>query len=212
MDTMEQQVPSMEEQFNTLMTEPAVQSDLTESVPLKKQLEFMKRPALVEKMSGLGYQVDGRVSEKTIRENILKIISEQKSNAKQRNAESLAMAVSKEDPMIEVKFFHLESPETDIEFAYSGTRGMYGPEFTKDGKKYGNPKGFRKCPKYHLFPGETVKLPFSVYEHLERLTYVTNKAVHDPVTGMIGGNIPIIKPRFLLQLVVTKEQVINMNK
>ena len=201
MDTMEQQV-----------MEP-VQSDVSESLPLVKQLESMNRVQLVAKMNEMGYQVDGRVGEKTIRENILKIIAEQKSNAKQRNAESLAMAVSKDDPMIEVRFFNLESSETDLEFAYSGTRGMYGPEFTgKDGKKLGNPNGFRKCPYYHLFPGETVKLPFSVYEHLEKLTYITHKAVFDPVTGMIGGNIPIIKPRFLLQLVVTKEQVINMNK
>jgi len=200
MDIMEQEI-----------MEP-VQSDLTESLPLEKQLESMNRTQLVKKMDELGYQVDGRVSEKTIRESIIKRIAEQKSNAKQRNAESLAMTISKDDPMIEVKFFNLESPETDIEFAYSGKRGMYGPAFTKDGKKYGNPNGFRKCPKYHLFPGEAVKLPFSVYEHLEKLTYVTHKAVHDPVTGMIGGNIPIIKPRFLLQLVVTKEQVINMNK
>jgi len=200
MDIMEQEI-----------MEP-VQSDLTESLPLEKQLESMNRTQLVKKMDELGYQVDGRVGEKTIRESILKRVAEQKSNAKQRNAESLAMTISKDDPMIEVKFFNLESPETDIEFAYSGKRGMYGPAFTKDGKKYGNPNGFRKCPKYHLFPGEAVKLPFSVYEHLEKLTYVTHKAVHDPVTGMIGGNIPIIKPRFLLQLVVTKEQVINMNR
>ena len=193
MDTMEKDVMEME----------PVQSDASESIPLEKQLEKMDRPQLVEKMNELGYQVDGRVGEKTIRENILKAVAEQKSNAKQKNEESLAMAVSKEDPPIEIRFFNLESSNTDIEFAYSGPRGMFGPI---------NKNGFKKCPVYHLFPGETAKLAYSVYEHLSSKTFVTHKPVFDPKTGMIGGNIPIVKPRFLLQPIFTKEQLINMNK
>ena len=190
-----------------------VQSDVSESVPLKVQLDSMDKNQLIKYMESLGYNVDRRLSEKTLRENILLIDADRKGNAKKINEDSFAKTVNEEDPAIEVRFFNLESPNTDVEFAYSGNRGMYGPEFIgKDGKKYGNPKGFKKCPVYHLFPGEAVKLAYSVYEHLVSLTYVTHKTVFDPQTGMIQGNIPIIKPRFILQPIFSKKDIMNINK
>ena len=204
MDTM-QTLPRLE-------SEEPIQSDVTESLPLEQQLKVMKKPELIKYMENLGYNVDGRLSEKTIRENITSIIADRKNNASKLNEESFAATVSIDDPMITVRFFNLESPNTDVEFTFPGKRGMYGPKFIKDGKEYGNPKGHRKCPKYHLFPGETLKLAYSVYEHLESLTFCTHKTVFDPVTGMIQGNIPIIKPRFILQPIITKEDLVNINK
>ena len=201
MDTMEQEV----------MT-PAIQSDVSESLPLEKQLAAMNKAELIQHADGLGYTVDKRLAEKTIIENIINIVADRKSSAQKANEESLAMTVNEEDPMIEVTFFNLESANADVEFAYSGKRGMYGPEFKKDGKKYGNPNGYKKCPVYHLFPGETVKLAYSVYEHLQGLTFVTHKTVFDTATGMIKGNIPIIKPRFILQPIFSKADIVNINK
>ncbi|GAF85546.1 unnamed protein product [marine sediment metagenome] len=201
MDTMEQ-----------IQTEP-IQSDVSESLPLEKQLKAMDKPKLVEYMNNLGYQIDGRVKEETIRENILKVVTERKSNAAKSNEESLKMAVTDKDPMIKVRFFNLESSGADLEFTYSGKRGMFGKEFTRpDGSKGGNPNGFKKCPKYHLFPGEVIRLAYSVYEHLEGLTFVTHKTVWDAETGMIKGTIPIIKPRFILQPIFSKEDIVNINK
>lgn len=191
---------------------PPVQSDVSESLPLEEQLKGMTKPQLIRYADNLGYQVDGRLTKPVIIENILKIDADRKGSARKVNEESLAMTVDKDDPMIEVRFFNLESANTDVEFAYAGKRGMYGPSYTKDGKKYGNPKGHRKCPVYHLFPGETVKLAYSVYEHLESLTFVTHKTVFDTVTGMIQGNIPIIKPRFILQPIFSKADIVNINK
>lgn len=196
-----------------LQADPSVsQTDVTETMPLKDQLDSMTKPALIKYMESLGFNVDGRLSEKSLRENILKVIADRRKNAVAINKESLKATVSKEDPMIEIRFFNLETPGIDIEFSYPGKRGMYGPKFTKDGKTYGNPEGHRKCPNYHLFPGETTKLAYSVYEHLESLTFVTHKTVFDPVSGMIQGNIPIIKPRFILQPIITKKQLVNMNR
>lgn len=199
-------------QLPRLETEEPVQSDVTEALPLEKQLEGMNKSQLTKYMENLGYNVDKRLADKTIRENILLVVAERKNNAAKLNQESLKATVSEDDPMIEIRFFNLESPNTDLEFSFPGKRGMFGPEFTQDGKIFGNPKGHRKCPKYHLFPGESTKLAYSVYEHLESLTFVTHKTVFDPITGMIQGNIPIIKPRFILQPIISKEDLITMNK
>ncbi len=196
----------------TLVTEDVPQVDVTNELPLEKQLNAMDKPELTKYMEGLGYNVDKRLSDKTIRDNILKVVADRKNNATAMNKESFQATVSDEDPKITVRFFNLETPNVDIEFAFPGKRGMYGPKFTKDGKDYGNPNGHRKCPKYHLFPGEEVDLAYSVFEHLESLTFATHKTIFDPQTGMIQGNIPIIKPRFILQPVITKEDLIKINK
>ncbi len=195
-----------------LVTEEPVQVDVTNELPLEKQLNAMDKAELTKYMEGLGYNVDKRLSDKTIRDNILKVVADRKNNATAMNKESFRATVSEDDPKITIRFFNLETPNVDIEFAFPGKRGMYGPKFTKDGKEYGNPNGHRKCPKYHLFPGEEVDLAYSVFEHLESLTFATHKTIFDPQTGMIQGNIPIIKPRFILQPVITKEDLIKINK
>jgi len=152
--------------------------------------------------TALGFKIDDKLTKVVIIENILKIDASRKSEAQKVNEESLAVAVSEADPEITVRFYNMETSGADLEFAYSGKRGMYGPN---------NPKGFKKCPRYHLFPGVVVKLAYSVYEHLSSLTYVTHKTVWDPETGNIKGNIPIVKPRFLLQPIFTKEQLVKLN-
>ncbi len=195
-----------------LVSEEPVTVDVTNALPLEKQLNAMSRPELTKYMEDLGFNVDKRLAEKTIRENILKVVADRKNNATAMNEASFQATVSGEDPKITIRFFNLETPNVDIEFAFPGKRGMYGPKFIKDGKEYGNPNGHRKCPKYHLFPGEEVDLAYSVFEHLESLTFATHKTIFDPQTGMIQGNIPIIKPRFILQPVITREDLININK
>lgn len=190
-----------------------IQSDVSEALPLEQQLKAMARDQLVTYADNLGYQIDGRIKESTIRENILKIVADRKAQAAKANEEALRQTVSEDDPMVEVRFFNLISPGADLEFSYSEPRGMYGKEFTKpDGTKGGNPKGHKKCPYYHLFPGSITKLAYSVYEHLTSLTYVTHKTVWDEKTGMITGTIPIIKPKYILQLSLSKEQVVKLNK
>jgi hypothetical protein len=180
-----------------------VNSDVSEALPLSKQLEVMTKAELIKYAdTALGYQIDDKLTKPVIIENILKIDASRKTDAQKVNEESLAAAVSEDDPEITVRFYNMETSGADLEFAYSGKRGMYGPK---------NKQGFKKCPRYHLFPGETVKLAYSVYEHLSSLTYVTHKTVWDTNTGNIKGNIPIVKPRFLLQPIFTKEQLFKLN-
>jgi len=162
----------------------------------------MTKDALIGYADKLGYTVDRRLKEDTIIRNILKIVEDRKSDATRINAESLKATVTDDDRGITVRFFNMETAGADLEFAYSGKRGMFGPN---------NPNGHRKCPTYHLFPGEEVKLAYSVYEHLSGLTFVTHKAQWDSVTGMIKGNIPIIKPRFILQPIFSKEDLLKIN-
>ena len=180
-----------------------IQSDLTEALPLDRQLDVMSKVEMIKYADTLGYQVDDKLTRKVIKENILRIVSDRKSQGQKLNEESLAAVVSEADPEISVRFFNMESPGADLEFAYSDPRGMRGPN---------NPNGFKKCPVYHLFPGEVVKLAYSVYEHLTSLTFTTHKTVWDTATGNIKGNIPIVKPRFILQPVLTKEQLIKLNE
>lgn len=189
--------------MDTMEQTQAVQSDVSESIPLSEQLKAMDREQLVKYADDIGYKIDGRVKEETIREGILSISTDRVKKAAEVNAVSLKQAVSEEDPEIEVKFFNLQSPGADLEFAYSEPRGMFGPE---------NKKGHKKCPRYHLFPGTVTKMAYSVYDHLQGLTYVAHKTVWDTKTGMITGTIPIIKPRFILQPIFTKKQLVGMNK
>ena len=199
-------------QLPRLESEEPIQSDVTAEIPLEEQIARMEKPQLIKYLESLGFNVDARLKEETIRENILKIVADRKDNAYQLNRDSSKATISEDDPMIKVKFFNLESPGADESFSFPGKRGMYGPQFKKDGKTYGNPNGHRKCPKYHLFPGEEIELAYSVYDHLTSLTFMTHKTVFEPITGMIQGNIPIIKPRFILQPILTKEDILKINK
>lgn len=193
--------------------EQPIQSDVSESIPLSEQLKAMDRDQLVKYADNIGYKIDGRVKDDAIRKGILSITKDRIKQAAEVNAKSLKQAVSEEDPEIEVRFFNLISPGADLEFAYSEPRGMYGPEFTQpDGSKGGNPNGYKKCPKYHLFPGTVTKMAYSVYDHLQGLTYIAHKTVWDTKTGMITGTIPIVKPKYVLQPIFTKKQLIGMNK
>ena len=200
MDTMEQ-------------VQSPIQSDVSEALPLEQQLKTMTREELVKFADDLGYKIDNRMKDPTIRDNILRIINDKKNVAAKVNAESLKQTVSEEDPKIEIRFFNMESPGADLEFSFSGPRGLYGKEFTRpDGSKGGNPKGHKKCPRYHLFPGEVMEMAYSVYEHLNGLTFVTHKTVWDTKTGMITGTVPIIKPRFILQPIFSKADLLKLKK
>jgi hypothetical protein len=60
--------------------------------------------------------------------------------------------------------------------------------------------------KYHLFHGEMYVLPLLLIRHLEKKTYVAHKPVYDSLTGLQSAVIPIIKPRFLFQQMISDEE------
>ena len=190
--------------MDTMELTDAVQSDVSEALSFSDQLDNMTKSEMIKLADNeFGYTIDSKLKIEVIKENLLRIDAARKSEAKKENEESLKMTVNESDPEIQIRFFNMESPGADLEFAYSGEVGMFGEN---------NPKGYKKCPKYHLFPGEVVKLAYSVYEHLNSKTFVTHKTVWDVETGMIKGNIPIIKPRFILQPIFSKEQLLKLNK
>ena len=189
--------------METMEQTAAIPSDLSEAIPLKAELAAMSRAELLQRAEDMGYNVDKRVTDKAIRETILTVDRDRKDAATKVNEESLAKVVDETDPEVTVIFFNMESPGADLDFNYSEPRGMYSPL---------NKKGHKKCPKYHLFPGERATLPHSVYEHLSSLTYKTHKEVWDRNLGVITGSVPIIKPRFVLQATFTKDQLLKLNK
>ena len=150
-----------------------------------------------------GLTVDATVAKKAIIEELLRADSAVKGQAREITEKSAKMAATEIDQLFKIRFHRLDFPNADLEFDHDSGRGFKGPE---------NPKGFTKLPHYHLYPGEEILLPHSVIKHLESLTFSTQKTVFDPTTGMISGTIPIIKPRFIVQLVLTDEQLKKIGK
>lgn len=181
-----------------------MQASVSDAIPLREKLKAMTKEQLIQYADeAFALTVDARLKTETIIEKLLEIENGVKQQANKLNKESALMAETDNDPVVDVIFHRMDFPEADLEFSFSGKRGMRGTE---------NPKGFAKCPSYHLWPGETYSIPWSVKEHLESLTFTTHKPVIDPVSGLQSGVIPIVKPRFVLQLKMTKEQVIKMKK
>ena len=181
------------------LTDKPVPASVSEAIPLEKELEGMTRPQLVE-LAGEKYRlnIDVTVAKKSIIEEIVRADGAIKGQARKANEESARVAASETDQLLKIRFHRLDFPSADLEFNYTGKRGFKGPK---------NPKGFSKSPKYQLFPGEEYTLPRSVIEHLKSLTFSTHKTVFDAATGMVSGTIPIIKPRFIVEYVLTDEQL-----
>jgi len=191
-----------------------VQSDVSQAIPLVKQLDSLSRRELVTLADEkYGVNIDSKLDVEAIKKAILNIDQGIRQEARRETEESASKASSEDDPLILVVFYNMQSSEEDITFAFPGPRGMYGPEFVgADGKKHGNPKGHKKCPVYHLFPGMEISLPWSVVEHLRSRTFTRNRPVWDEATGQIKANIPIITPRFVLEQRLTKEQAVQLQK
>jgi hypothetical protein len=182
--------------------EKPVESDLAEGVSLAKLLESMTKDEMIRYADeNMGLRVDSSLEEQAIKESLLKFDLSQKNNARTINQRSLDMSIDKDNPAIVVKFYNMQSPNTNLEFNTTVPRGFFGPK---------NKKGFKKAPQYNLFHGETYTLPYAIYEHLKNLTYVENKPVIDPATGMFHGTIPIIKPKYVLEPVISRDQLIKL--
>ena len=183
------------------------------SVTLAQRLEKMSKDEMIVFASEeMGLQVDPNLEEDVIREKLLTIEAQQKSNARNINAGSLAMTMAlverrnasgkpkfkTVDPPLQARFYNNESPLADVEFSTTEPYGFRGEK---------NKYGFSKCPSWHLFHGEVYTLPASLIEHLKSLTYITAKPVIDPQTGMQHGTIPVVKNRFILEYMLTREQL-----
>ena len=186
--------------------------DMSENVQLETRLKAMNKAELIRyAQDQFGLKVEPRLSGEVIISNILRMDKARKTEAAVVNEESLRQAASKDDPAIKVRFFNLQSPEEVINFSFAGPKGMYGKAFAgPNGEKLGNPNGHKKCPSYKLYPGEEYILPLSVKEHLESRTFTHYKTLIDNLTGQVAGNVPILKPKYILNPVITKEQLLQL--
>ncbi len=202
-------------------------ADFMEVLPISQQLEVMSKEQLINYAdTRMGLKVDSSLDPQTIKEELLRIMTAQKNSAREINKQSLDMTMAldktrkltakgwdgrtknkpfeyKANPAIQVKFFFNQHPGVNEEFANSHPYGMSGEV---------NKFGFKKCPKYNLFHGETYVLPLLLIRHLEQKIFVTHKTILDPVTNMVLGVTPILKPRFVFQQFVSDEENIILAK
>lgn len=187
----------------------------TKPVSLRAKLEGMTKSELIifagEKF---GVNIADHLSESVVIETLLKIDSDKRQEAKTLNEESAAMVTDNEDPLVHVRFMRMDFPNANLEFSFDSGRGIRAL-----GKKKGNisPKKkemydrqLARVPKYNLFSGEVYHLPLSVIRHLESRTMKDSRPVIDPISGMISGNEPVIKPRFILNIIMDDVQIKQM--
>ena len=187
-----------------LKTLQALQASIADAIPLTAILDSMTKEDMIKYADDIfNLAVDPKLSKEVIRANILKIDEARRGQAFNQNVESTQMFLNRGDKALNVKFHRLDFPDADLEFSYSGNVGMKGNR---------NKQGFSKCPSFHLYPGETYTLPTSVINHLKSLTFATHKTVIDKVTGMIAGAIPVVKPKFILEYVFSKEQLEKLSE
>ncbi len=181
-----------------------VKVDISENVQLKTQLEAMDKAGLIQYGSDkFSLKIEERLTEVVIIKELLRLDKAQKSEAAVTNEESLLKSISASDPPIRVKFFNLQSPEEVIECYFCGPKGRRGPV---------NKTGHKKCPHYTLYPSEEYNLPLSVKEHLESLTFTHYKTKIDPVSGQIARPTPMLKPKYVLNPVISKADLIRLQQ
>lgn len=183
-----------------------------EHVSFKDRISAMDEPQLRELASEeFNVTIDGQLKKDAIVKYLLDVYENTRKEAATLNKDSAQLFLdrNKDEPIIQIKFMPLDFPHAPVEFAYDGGYGVTGKGSPK--LKPGQPKRLRQMPRFKFIPAEMYKLPLVVVKHLESLTYRDSKPKHDPVTGMIIGNIPIIKPRFMLQPVLTEDQLREMS-
>ncbi len=202
----------------TLQPTEQVKADFASVTTVAQDLDRLDTAGLIKYADeNFSLTVDPSLDPQTIKENLLRIHSSQKNNARDKNRKSLQMTMVLDakrkaaydkwakdrrgktppftyvpNPPVEVKFYFMQHAGANVEFANSEPYG-----FTARGGT--NKFGFKIAPRYNLFHGEMYVLPLLLVRHLESLTYVTHERIMDPVTGLQSGTIAKIKPRFLFK-------------
>ncbi len=185
-----------------------------ENVPFRDRIAKLDESALRTLADEeFGLTIDGQLKKEAIVKQLVKIYEETTNAARTLNEQSamLFLEADENERLIAVKFMPLDFPNAPVDFSNDGGLGLRGKKLGKGQKKPPNwDKGLRKMPVFKFIPGETYKLPIRLIKILEDLTFRGSKPQHDPVTGMISGNMPVIKPRFMLTPVLSDEQMREM--
>jgi len=168
----------------------------------KERIKGKNKKELIELASSeFQLNVDNKVDTETIRDTLQRVHEERVTTAMEKNqaAAQVFLERDKDEKLLLVAFNPLDFPNNPLKFSYEGG---YGVRDRKNPKR--NPNGLSKVPTFFLIPGETYQLPLCVIEWLRSKTFRDNKPQFDTETGMQNGNIPIIKPRFMLNVVLSE--------
>jgi len=185
-------------------------STTTQEAPVtfKERIKGKNKKELTEIAKGeFQLNVDSKVEVEVLRDTLQRIHEEHVTTALATNqaAAQIFLERDKDEKLLTVTFQPLDFPNNPLEFSYDGG---FGVRNRKDPKK--NPNGLSKMANFFLIPGETYQLPLCVINHLKGTTYRDSKPQFDTETGMQNGNMPIIKPRFMLNVVLSDEAMSDL--
>ena len=211
-----------------------IKTDFASGISLAQELDRLDTAGLIayadEKFS---LTIDPALDPQTIKENLLRIHASMRNSARETNRTSLQMTMALDqkrkkawdawenasdkrtvkkppfvyqpNPAVEVKFYFMQHAGANCEFANTHPYGFTG----KDGT---NQFGFKRAPKYNLFHGEMYVLPLLLVQELKKQIYTSHKPVIDRDTGLQNGTIPIIKPRFVFEPILSTEQLVALSE
>ncbi len=179
-----------------------------EHVPFKERiaklgLKELREVANVE----FGLVVDEKLKIEVVKDQLLRIYEQNTSDAKTLNEQSAMLfeGVGANGKVVPVKFLPQDFPNAPVNFSNDCGFGIRDPKNPKR-----NPTGLSKVPVFKLIPGEVYNLPICVIRMLEGKTFRDSKPTYDLETGMINGNRPVIKPRFMLPVVLSDDAMREM--
>jgi len=181
---------------------------------LSDQLESMDKEALITlAKETYNLDIDRRLSEMSIRKELLHQDTEIKRQARAMTEQSANSVATDSDPLVTIVFMPLDFPNAPLDFSYDSGRGVVGASATPNEREKAIKRGaLPTLPRYQLFPGQTYELPMSVVKHLKSKTFRDSQPIIDTQTGMIAGNKPIIKPRFSADIQLTDDQYRKVGK
>jgi len=177
-------------------------------VTFRERIKGLKRKELVEiAKEEFQLNVEGKVKEQTLRDMLIRLHEERVTTALELNqaASQLFLERDPNEKLLAVQFLPQEFPNNPEKFSWDGG---FGVRDRKNPKR--NPNGMSKMATFFLIPGQIYQLPICVIRHLEGKTCRDSKPQFDSETGMISGNMPIIKPRFMLRPILSDEVMSDM--
>lgn len=174
----------------------------------KERIKGLSKKELTElALDEFQLNIDSKITTDVIRDSLQRVHEERITTALEVNqkAAQLFLERDKKEKLLTVVFLPLDFPNNPCKFSYDGG---YGVRSRKDPKR--NPNGLSRMANFFLIPGETYQLPLCVITWLQGKTYRDNKPQFDSSTGMQNGNIPVIKPRFMLNPVLTDQAMSDL--
>ena len=207
-------------------------ADFASGITLAQELDRLDTAGLIAYADDkFSLTVDPALDPQTIKEELLRIHASMRNSARETNRTSLQVTMALDqkrkkvwdawlngdkrnkkpffgyepNPPVEVKFFFMQHVGANCEFANTHPYG-----FTAQGGE--NKFGFKRAPKYNLFHGEMYVLPLLLVQELRKQTYKAHKPVIDRDTGLQNGSIPIIKPRFVFEHMISTEELVALSE